>query len=248
MTAGPKVAVNCAECGDALMRRLFRPSDGGRIQNFFCDKSCKGSWQAKQKGYDANWLRAKYVDEGLSADEIALLVSRNAKSVWNWLKWYGIATRPRGHNQKNWFHPGHNKSPRGPVSDETKRKISASNTGKPKRPKGERHHLAGKTGPLSPTWRGGITPERQAFYASQEWRAACTAVWHRADAKCERCGKDHRQIDRKSEAFHVHHIVSFAVRELRAEPSNLALLCDRCHRHVHSRKNVTHEFLGSAPL
>jgi len=46
--------------------------------------------------------------------------------------------------------------------------------------------------------------------------------------------------------FHVHHIVSFAVRELRAAVSNLALLCEDCHRFVHSNANTACEFLGEA--
>jgi predicted HNH restriction endonuclease len=43
--------------------------------------------------------------------------------------------------------------------------------------------------------------------------------------------------------FHIHHVVSFMVRELRAEPDNLVLLCKKCHLFVHSRKNKTSEFI-----
>lgn len=105
------------------------------------------------------------------------------------------------------------------------------------------HAMKGRTGANHPSWKGGVTPERQAFYASPEWREACCAVWHRADAQCERCTADHRDHSQRG-SFHVHHIVSFAVRELRASVSNLALLCRDCHLFVHSKKNVTGEFLG----
>lgn len=42
---------------------------------------------------------------------------------------------------------------------------------------------------------------------------------------------------------HIHHIVSFAVKGLRAEVTNLALLCVACHRYVHSKRNVDREYL-----
>jgi predicted HNH restriction endonuclease len=48
---------------------------------------------------------------------------------------------------------------------------------------------------------------------------------------------------RDEQAFHVHHIVSFQVAELRAVVSNLALLCAACHRWVHSAANVDRAFL-----
>lgn len=35
--------------------------------------------------------------------------------------------------------------------------------------------------------------------------------------------------------------------ELRAVPSNLALLCRPCHLWVHSRQNVNREFLAAEP-
>lgn len=78
---------------------------------------------------------------------------------------------------------------------------------------------------------------------SDEWKESVKAVWARSDAKCERCGKDHRTIDRKIESFDIHHIISFQVREYRTIISNLVLLCEPCHYFVHSRKNVNREFL-----
>lgn len=44
--------------------------------------------------------------------------------------------------------------------------------------------------------------------------------------------------------FHIHHVVSFADKELRAEPSNLVLLCEACRQFVHSRENLTREYLS----
>lgn len=86
------------------------------------------------------------------------------------------------------------------------------------------------------SWRGGITPERQDFYASTEWKKASRKIRKRDKNTCQRCGCG-------DGLMHIHHIVSFSVRELRATPSNLILLCPDCHRWVHSKKNTNREFI-----
>ena len=42
--------------------------------------------------------------------------------------------------------------------------------------------------------------------------------------------------------LHVHHIVTFANKKLRADIDNLVLLCAKCHRFVHSKKNNNREY------
>jgi hypothetical protein len=105
------------------------------------------------------------------------------------------------------------------------------------------HHLKGKPPSEHPNWKGGLTPERQSFYASAEWKESCKAVWHRADARCERCGIHHNEAATRG-TFHIHHIITFMVRELRAKVSNLVLLCKKCHKFVHSKQNTYREFIG----
>lgn len=239
-----KHSVKCAECGVGLARRLFRPKDGKRIRHFFCDLVCKGAWQVKQHPVSDEWLRQKYEVEGLSAVDIAKLVDRDPKSVWTWLKWAKIETRGRGQDERQHFKRGAISPFTGRAhSHESRLKISASNMGKPKIPKGPKHHWAGKTGVSHPSWKGGLTPERNAFYSSLEWKSACKAVWHRADAKCERCALDSRSVPAKSRRFHIHHVVSFQVRESRADPDNLILLCAPCHRFVHSKENINNDMI-----
>lgn len=97
---------------------------------------------------------------------------------------------------------------------------------------GDANPMFGKRGKDVPSWKGGCTPERQRFYASREWATACVTVWKRDKATCQCC-----LIHSTDTKLHVHHIVSFAVSELRAEPTNLILLCAGCHRWVHSRQN-----------
>lgn len=92
-------------------------------------------------------------------------------------------------------------------------------------------------------WNGG-SPPRQALYSSDSWRKAIAAVWSRDNGQCQRCGIK-RQFTRIT--FCVHHIASFVANEsLRADPDNLILLCQKCHRWVHSNRNTKKEFIRDA--
>lgn len=195
------------------------------------------------------WLAAKYLDERLDCVKIGLLVSRDPKTVWTWLKHDGVQMRPRGTAcPALLFRKGHVSPFTGRRhSEETKsrlREIAIADGRVPFDP-AVGSYMRGRRGADTPNWKGGVTPERQALYSSAEWVAAVKMVWARADARCERCGVHHNACERRG-TFHIHHVVSFAVRELRAEPTNLALLCGGCHRFVHSRANVAGNFLGAA--
>lgn len=104
---------------------------------------------------------------------------------------------------------------------------------------GEKNGMYGVHGANHPGWKGGCTPERQRVYSSIEWARAVRIVWKRDKRTCQRCGgKSVRKV-----AFHIHHIVSFQVPELRTEPSNLVLLCIDCHHFVHSPANTERLFI-----
>jgi hypothetical protein len=228
------------------MRRLYRPNDGRKIDRFFCNTNCKGIWQRSQKPWDEAWLRQKYEIEGLSANDIARIVGRDAKRVWEWLRDYGIETRTRAFVASRLSKKGRPSSFKGRKhTAETKEKLRQLRKQDGRYPKAVdgRPYWAGKSGPQHPGWKGGVTPERPALYASREWKDACKIVWRRADAHCERCGKDHRKIDRSKEHFHIHHVMPFILGIGRADPSNLVLLCEDCHRWVHSPRNGDRQFL-----
>ena len=235
--------VPCSICGTLVSRnvRLANP------RKIYCSIDCKALSQTMHRPIGKDDLRRLYVDEGQTAVDIGRMVGRDPKSVWNWLKWDGVPTNPRGADIRQHFKNGHKICVGRVMSEASKDKIRQARIADGSKclfkPNGD-HVLKGVRGAAHPSWQGGGTPLRQAFYASDEWKAACVAVWRRADAKCERCGMDHRAIDRTKFAFHVHHVSGFLkYPEMRAQPNNLKLLCQTCHKWVHGKLNINREMI-----
>lgn len=90
-------------------------------------------------------------------------------------------------------------------------------------------------------WKGGITPERQKFMLSVEWKEAVKNVWKRDNATCRNCGYDFSK-DRKTE-MHIHHIISFKHKEYRSDVNYLILVCKNCHRFIHSNRNGEKKYI-----
>jgi hypothetical protein len=227
----------CLNCGNDIEAHVPRK---------YCSVGCVAEGTRKYTLVTDEWLKQKYIDEGLGIYDIGRLINRAPKSVWRMLKAAGIPTRPRGQNivkaRKNnpeAFNPKGRKS-----TLETKEKIrqAALKDGRvPYLNKDGVHWLKGKTGAISPVWRGGITPERQAFYGTPEWKQTANLVWRRDYGKCRKCGLV--KYNENKTPLDIHHIISFACREARGQLCNLVLLCEPCHYWVHSRENTQKEFI-----
>lgn len=168
-------------------------------------------WRSKKPWWDRDWLYDQYIECAKSTEEIAHEGGVGGTAILYWLKKHKIPRRTTAETRKvkHWGSVG---------SD---------------------NPMWNMKGELNPNWAGGVSPERQEFYASIEWKNACSAVWKRDKATCQRC-----KMKRKSDIpFHIHHITSFSNREIRADTSNLVLLCEVCHHFVHSRKNKEREYL-----
>lgn len=170
-------------------------------------------WRKPQQFREHKWLTQNYVVLQRSAGEIAAEFGVTDAAVLFWLRKHLI--------------------PRRSVSEARSIKHWGSS--------GADNPMWNRRGELNPRWLGGITPDRQAFYVSREWKSACSLVWKRDKAKCRRCNL--HKNNSPDMPFHIHHIVSFADKKLRADTSNLVLLCEACHHFVHSKKNINHEYL-----
>lgn len=168
-------------------------------------------WRAHQPFRDKAWLVKHYCEDEISTGEIGKMFGVTDAAILFWLRRNGIKRRTvlEARKIKHWGNMGVD------------------------------NPMWGKCGELNPRWQGGITPLRQAFYISQEWKKVCSATWERDKAKCQRCGlKCNTDMP-----FHIHHIVSFKDAELRAKLSNLVLVCEACHHFIHSKRNKTNEFI-----
>jgi len=165
-------------------------------------------WREHKPYWDKSWLESEYTDKGRSSSEIAADFGVTEAAIIFWLRKHGINRRSMSEVRgvKRW---------------------GAS---------GESNPMYGKCGSDNANWKGGCTPERQAFYSSTEWARASLEVWRRDKGICSRCGATNVKM-------HIHHIVSFSVKELRSSIDNLVLLCVDCHHFVHSKNNVNSEFL-----
>lgn len=164
-------------------------------------------WRTRNLYWDREWLRSEYEDKFRSARDIANQFGITEAAVFHWLRKHKI---PR-------------------------RNMSEIRTKKYWGLHGKQNGMYEKSGESNPNWRGGITPERQEFYVSADWKRACSEVYKRDGAKCQRCGSKGN--------LHVHHIVSFGNKDLRADINNLTLLCKDCHNFVHSKRNVDKEYI-----
>lgn len=234
------IVCECHWCKQPLIRK----PQSVYVEFHFCDRKCKGEYQRTRKPVTKEWLYEHYITKGLDTSQIGLMVNRDPKSVWNWLKGFGIPTRPRGgHTCPRAFRKGDPNAFLGlKHSEETRKRLSEIAIADGRMPfKAENGPpWKGKGGPGHPSWKGGITGERQAFYSTEEWKRASRNVLRRDKKTCQRCGK----VKARGEAFDIHHIVGFACVELRAVESNLVYLCEPCHYWVHGSANTNKEFIG----
>lgn len=239
------ISSTCLFCGSEVLAYRTRK---------FCGKPCESGYKRSLIPVDKDWLEDKYIGENLTCNDISKIVNRDPKTVWKWIKDHGIQTRGRGAYALNnpiftfWKTPGGKHPMKGKKFSkefcQKQREIALADGRIPYDPK-IGPPFKGKRGPEVPSWRGGVTPERQAFYSSPEWKNAAKLVWIRDDATCQRCKR--RNSGKERFEFDIHHIVSFECKELRADSNNLILLCEDCHYWVHSKENTERVFIREIP-
>lgn len=117
-------------------------------------------WRKKAPHWDAEWLRAQYVDNQRSTGEIAVEIGITDAAVIYWLRKHGIA----------------------------RRSIASARSVKHWGSQGEANPMYGKTGAANPRYIDGSSPERQRMYVQGHGRAFIRGVLVRDAYRCRRCG------------------------------------------------------------
>lgn len=100
-------------------------------------------------------------------------------------------------------------------------------------PEQRRRLSAAKSGERNPSWKGGITPERQRIRNSARYRDWRSSVFERDNYCCQECGS--RNGGGHAIYLEAHHIKPFAdFLDLRFDPANGITLCEDCHHAFHS--------------
>jgi hypothetical protein len=195
--------------GDALEVQRGLPASDGRIQpgehrSPSTEFQPGTHWRPRKQHWDAAWLQEQYTDRQRSASDIAAECYVTENAILYWLGKHGI---PR-------------------------RNVSQARAAKHWGSTGSANGMYGATGPMNPHWKGGATPERQALYASAEWKAAARVVRKRDANACQKCGA----VAGRRTPLHIHHITPFhAAPGLRTEVDNLVLVCKKCHSDLHRK-------------
>ncbi len=171
------------------------------------------TWREEKPYWNKRWLQHRYTIMCKPASQIAKEQGCKENNILYFLNKHGIARRTMSHIRKH--------------------KYWGSG--------GEQNGMFGRSGNLNPNWRGGITPERQSLYCSQEWASVIKLVWKRDRWECRKCHTEKTS----NTAFHIHHMIPFEAVELRCDLGNLVLLCKGCHNWIHSKENKLGEYVGT---
>lgn len=242
------ISCSCYICGTPLVRQR-RQSGRYRCVSGPCVSTVNSTSRTSDRP-TKEWLIEEYINKHRPCPDISREIGVDPSTIRLWLVAHGIKTRKRGSaTPQNWFKKGRPSLFSGHRhTDATKDRIRQDRLRDGRIPALVNGvHWMRYYGRKPGSWKGGITPERQAFYSTKEWRRAVAIVWRRDNATCQWCGLDFRKVRERQVrriSFHIHHIDSFSVVDRRAEPENLILLCEICHRWVHGSNNPLRILLG----
>lgn len=209
-------------------------------------KSLPRSESSQGLHLNRDWLYDQYVNQQRSTYDIAKIVHRNAKRVYEKLREFGIQTRKRGENLRgpdNFMQSGKPNPFAGKKHSDETRKILSEKASIPKpHLRGSRNGMFGRCGAKNPRWIDGSSPERQTLYARSFWKELTRIVYERDKYQCVRCSSPHTNNNR----LHAHHIQPWAGNpDSRFDLRNIVTLCQTCHQWVHSKQNTKLLFLPS---
>lgn len=158
-----------------------------------------------------DWLQEK-LNEGLYADEMALLAGCSIESIKKWVYAHGLSLNHRLPGPDTPWNKG-----KGGY------KLNLSEESREKRRENARKYT--QRGSASHFWKGGTSTERELIGA---WtRQIAPKIHKKFGYICQRCGVYGGEL-------HAHHLVPvYADKSLAYEVDNLVTLCQECHEFIH---------------
>jgi thymidylate synthase (FAD) len=177
-----------------------------------------------------SWLEARWLNQGLSASQIARECGASNSTIRKWLRVHGLTNHPS--------HPSHVAFPPGNVPWNRGKTYRLGS--RPMTPVRLAIVRAARAGPASNFWKGGVSEDREGI---GRWTTQIAPTIHtRNHWTCQLC------YHRRS-ILHAHHIIPvWADLSKARDPSNLTTLCDECHREVHKDERAYVEMLSGFPV
>jgi len=212
--------------------RLFVPGNmyslaGGRPRGRRSHRAMRGD--GTEPYTSREWLESRWVENGLSAGQIARECGASLATIRKWLRVHGLTNHP-SHSSNRGFDPGHV-----PWNVGATYRLGP----RPMTPRRLSSLRVSRAGAASNFWKGGTSTEREGI---GRWTTQIARAIHERNGwTCQLC--HHRNTK-----LHAHHIVPVWADLSRArDPSNLTTLCEECHREVHRDEAAYVELLGGAP-
>jgi hypothetical protein len=100
--------------------------------------------------------------------------------------------------------------------------------------RGSKNYFYGKSGELSPAWRGGTSTKRAILYASEDWKNKRLEVFKLDSFTCKLCGYT---PENKRNTLNAHHIIPLHLDwNLCLETNNIITLCVTCHKKTFNKE------------
>ncbi len=172
---------------------------------------------------DPDWLRQRYVDEGLEQEVIGRLAGVSTHTIRAWVRKHGLQ-KPVGSWTKG----------RIPWNKGKRYRAGWKHTAETKRLLGDL-----KRGPNNPHWKGGITP--YSVRIRRGVKALAPEVLRRHNYTCRLCGC-------RGGLLTMHHVLPIWARpDLALDMTNLVPLCEKCHLQVNGHELEYAERFSAPP-
>ena len=213
------ICANCEKKNEGKFKKNFV-----LYKNHFCNFKCKGEWQKENlKGKNNPYYGKRHSEETIKKLKNYERTEEHMKNLSNSLKKLYLERKMRG-IRNHFYGKQHTQATKILMSKNHK------DTTKNKNP------MYGKSGKLSPGWKGGLSFEPYTKDFNNKFKRA---IRKRDNQICMLCGVHREKLNRALNVHHINYDKSLSI------PQNCISLCLNCHMKTnHNRKHFV-KFLQS---